>query len=1049
MGTWTVPAPPVPDFALSTAMNTYNVPIGIGTPVSYTLTVTPQNGFNSPVHFSMAGMWGCTTPLFSPTDVTGPPWTTTLTMTCYAPDSHNICATVVATGGVQAHQLVLFLNYTSSVQYYLSTTVSPAGSGSISPASGWYPANTLVPLTASANPGYQFKEFSGALPGGYVRMDANKTVTANFTQTVTNYTLTTSVSPPGSGTLAVSPACCTYTAGTPVTITASAASGYQFSGWSGVDSSHDTTGYVTMNGTRSVTANFTAITTQYQLTTSVSPAGTGTISPATGWYNAGAMTITATANSGYTFSNFSGTYSGTTNPLSINLNGNGTIAANFVPGYSVSGQVTLSGSGTGVSGVNVSASGSQSGSSITDASGRYSLPGLAAGGSYTVSASKSGYALSAAQSFTNLAANQTASFTATPWLSINGGSNSAEVAPSTNVSMAFNLYDPNGANDIGWAQFYLADSSGHTYCYGDWGRPSDLFLYDGNTGATHGFGINQSDSFCTVSLTSITNSPTDPTQVMVVLNFNFNPGTDGAYTVLTQINYGSGYAGPWEALGTLTIDLTRQPVTSPPVYQPPPESEPLPPLPPPVSASGNACTDMSAVWSDSNTQANARWSLSQTGGTVSGSLTQVTDAGGVCSSPVTVQWIVSGIASGGSAHLDADSPSPASFQCGNYIIVEPKTISVDLSPSCSSAVVTNWTSTYPPTNPTTTSDGATTTASLSISDPRLAPPQSLQPFTRSGPPGVSVTVDLMNGKINTQLAGQNKTGDLSVAVNNSQGQQMLLTPHSSAKAGDSFSDSFPTLIQAGQQYGSVTVTWDSASVLIPFPVSFFTIGRTHFTQYNTPYYSSCSSSLQPALIINKIDAQYCYYQDVMLGSVFAQAVFQNGTGVWDANGTNTVLKSYDAGSKATPTKIGCPLYPGFDSDHTFFSVDAGGNQITKINGSHWSAVLSDGSGPGTGLDLNNYNPPPGSLATDPTATNNGSLVYRWSDPILLFDQSGNSDSRGLRSVQDLCPACAGQATEQSVSTPAHIDTYNGASHSCSAHSVGDYGNGPYYVIRLR
>jgi hypothetical protein len=89
---------------------------------------------------------------------------------------------------------------------------------------------------------------------------------------------------------------------------------------------------------------------------------------------------------------------------------------------------------------------------------------------------------------------------------------------------------------------------------GDWGRPNGLFLYDGDTGATWGFGINQSDSFCTVSLTSITNSATDPTQVTIVLNFRFNPGHGGTYSVLTQINYGSGYAGPWEALGTLMLD---------------------------------------------------------------------------------------------------------------------------------------------------------------------------------------------------------------------------------------------------------------------------------------------------------------------------------------------------------------------------------------------------------------------------------------------------------------------------------------------------------------
>ena len=148
------------------------------------------------------------------------------------------------------------------------------------------------------------------------------------------------------------------------------------------------------------------------LTTTASPSGWGTISP---WcpggcsYTAGSqLTVTATPNSGYAFSSFTGTYSGTANPFTINLTGTATIAANFVTGYTISGQVTLSG-GSGVSGVSISASGSQNASATTDANGLYSLPALPAGGNYTVTASKSGYLLSAPRTFNNLAQNQSAS----------------------------------------------------------------------------------------------------------------------------------------------------------------------------------------------------------------------------------------------------------------------------------------------------------------------------------------------------------------------------------------------------------------------------------------------------------------------------------------------------------------------------------------------------------------------------------------------------------------------------------------------------------------
>jgi hypothetical protein len=264
---------------------------------------------------------------------------------------------------------------------------------------------------------------------------------------------------------------------------------------------------------------------------------------------------------------------------------------------------------------------------------------------------------------------------------------------------------------------------------------------------------------------------------------------------------------------------------------------------------------------------------------------------------------------------------------------------------------------------------------------------------------------------------------------------MLSTPHASAHGGNSFSDSFRTLIQAGQQYGNVTATWDAASVTVP--VSFFTIGYTHFTQYITPYHSSCSGTPQTASIIYKMDARYCYYRTLKLVPQFVNSVNLNGTGVYDSNGTNTVLKAYAAGARNV-----CSTY-GFPSTQTFFSVDAGGNPLATITGTH-TKVLSDATG--SGSVLNKSNPPPGSLATDPTATNTGSQpVYLWSDAILLFDQNDNNDSRGLRSVQDLCPDCSGQATQQS--TPAHIDMYNSTSTSCIAHAVGDYGY--YYAIRLR
>ncbi len=162
------------------------------------------------------------------------------------------------------------------------------------------------------------------------------------------YTLTVVVNPTGAGTVTLSPSGGSYNAGTVVTLTAAANSGYTFSGWAGdlTGTSNPTT--ITMDANKIVIANFTASSggggggtgTTYTLTVTVSPTGAGTVSlnPAGGTYTAGTqVTLTATANTGYTFSSWSGDLTGTQNPATITMNSNKSVTAIF----------TTSGSGGG------------------------------------------------------------------------------------------------------------------------------------------------------------------------------------------------------------------------------------------------------------------------------------------------------------------------------------------------------------------------------------------------------------------------------------------------------------------------------------------------------------------------------------------------------------------------------------------------------------------------------------------------------------------------------------------------------------------------------
>jgi hypothetical protein len=92
-------------------------------------------------------------------------------------------------------------------------------------------------------------------------------------------------------------------------------------------------GTVTVSGSN-VSENV-SYSTQYYLTTAVSPNGTGTVSTSSGWFSAGSsVTLTAKALSGYTFSSWSGSgtgsYTGTNNPLTLTVNGPVSETANFV-----------------------------------------------------------------------------------------------------------------------------------------------------------------------------------------------------------------------------------------------------------------------------------------------------------------------------------------------------------------------------------------------------------------------------------------------------------------------------------------------------------------------------------------------------------------------------------------------------------------------------------------------------------------------------------------------------------------------------------------------
>jgi len=249
-------------------------------------------------------------------------------------------------GGAASHSILVTssaANYTASfkTQYQLTTAASPAAGGTVTPASGtFYDAASVVNLTTTANSGYQFSNWSGPVSAAgsastTVTMSAAETVTANFAS-LTGITVQTN--PAGlqftvdGGAAQTAPQTLNLVAGAHTLAVATTQPGltgtqYVFTGWS--DSGAASHSITVTGSAATYTATFK---TQYQLTISASPAAGGTITPATGtFYDAGAVVpISATANTGYSFSSWTaGAASASTSSTTVTMSAALSITANF------------------------------------------------------------------------------------------------------------------------------------------------------------------------------------------------------------------------------------------------------------------------------------------------------------------------------------------------------------------------------------------------------------------------------------------------------------------------------------------------------------------------------------------------------------------------------------------------------------------------------------------------------------------------------------------------------------------------------------------------
>jgi uncharacterized repeat protein (TIGR02543 family) len=153
--------------------------------------------------------------------------------------------------------------------------------------------------------------------------------TVNISAQGAAYTLSANTA--GNGSITLNPPGGTYSEGTVVTCTAVPDAGWQFDGWSGDLTGSTNPQQITMNADKSITATFSQITVPtYTLTVNTVGQGSVDLNPPGGTYDEGTVVqLTATPDTGWQFSGWSGDLTGSTNPDTITMDADKTVTATF------------------------------------------------------------------------------------------------------------------------------------------------------------------------------------------------------------------------------------------------------------------------------------------------------------------------------------------------------------------------------------------------------------------------------------------------------------------------------------------------------------------------------------------------------------------------------------------------------------------------------------------------------------------------------------------------------------------------------------------------
>jgi surface protein len=219
---------------------------------------------------------------------------------------------------------------TSTTQFQVTLSSSPAEGGSVSPADGEYEEGNTLEISASPNEGWRFDHWEGDHSSSNstteITVDTDKNITAVFEKK--SYELTVDTQGEGSVNEDIIQAK-SYDFGTQVQLTAEPNEGWQFVKWQGDLTGLETPAKITVDNPKQVTAVFQK--KAYPLTVNIKGQGSIAKDPVQQEYVFGAtVELTASPASGWDFEKWEGDTTSTDNPVQLTIDGQKNVTAVFV-----------------------------------------------------------------------------------------------------------------------------------------------------------------------------------------------------------------------------------------------------------------------------------------------------------------------------------------------------------------------------------------------------------------------------------------------------------------------------------------------------------------------------------------------------------------------------------------------------------------------------------------------------------------------------------------------------------------------------------------------